>query len=214
MINFSVDMRNNMSPIRDQKRRPTCLAFSASDAHAMVHPKPMADLSVEYAHYSACRRMPTFEPGNATTPAAMLEAIHLDGQPPEAEWPYLVTLPTDLSAYQPPATVAGVVSHAGEELSSLNLAEDAMRAGWPVIMGVALSQGFYRLIGSSVLSADPDSRIAGYHAILGVGLFSSPAGDGYLIRNSWGSRWGLGGYGLITRTYLEPRMLFLGVFRA
>jgi len=202
------------SAIRDQKRRPTCLAFSASDAHAMVHPKPMADLSVEYAHYSACRRMPTFEPSNATTPAAMLEAIRRDGQPPEAAWPYLNTLPVDLSAYKPQASIAGIMSHAGEELSSLDLAEDALLAGWPVIMGVALSEAFYRLLDSSVLSADPDSRIRGYHAILGIGLFSSPIGDGYLIRNSWGRHWGDGGYGLITRMYLEPRMLFLGVFRA
>jgi hypothetical protein len=213
MISFSVDMRNDMSPIRDQKRRPTCLAFSASDAHAMVHPGPRVELSAEYAHYSACKRMPTFEPSNATTPAAMLEALRLDGQPPEVEWPYFHTLPADPSAYIPPASVSGIVSHAGEELSSLDLAEDVLRAGWPVIMGAALSEAFYRLVGGSILPADPDARIRGYHAILGIGLFSSPAGNGYLIRNSWGSHWGQGGYGLITRTYLEPRILFLGVFR-
>ena len=213
MINFSVDMRNDMSPIRDQRRRPTCLAFAASDAHAMARSKPMSDLSAEYAHYSACRRMPNFDPHKATTVTAMLDGIHLDGQPPEAEWPYMQTLPADISAYQPPANIAGIVNHTSEQLASLDLASEILRSGAPVIMAIALSQSFYRLKADSVLSADPDPKITGRHAILGVGTFSSPAGDGYLIRNSWGARWGTGGYGLIARAYLEPRILFLGVFR-
>jgi hypothetical protein len=212
MINFSVDMRNDMSPIRDQKRRPTCMAFSASDAHAMAHSKPMSDLSVEYAHYSACRRMPSFDPHNATTVSAILDGIRLDGQPPEAEWRYMETLPADISVYQPPANIAGIVNHPSEELASLDLANETLRSGVPVIMALALSQSFYRLTADSVLSADPDIRITGYHAVLGVGMFSSSAGEGYLVRNSWGTRWGTGGYGFIARAYLEPRILFLGSF--
>jgi hypothetical protein len=214
MTNFTVDMRSDMSPIRDQKRRPTCLAFAASDAHATVHAKPMSDLSVEYAHYSACKRMTIFDPHEATTVPAMLAAIRLDGQPPEAEWPYIDTLPSDLSSYQPPVNITGILNHAGEELGTLDLAEEALRAGAPVLMAIGLSRSFYGLVGDSVLPADLDVRITGYHAVLGVGMFSSPDGDGYLIRNSWGERWGLKGYGLITRAYLEPRKIFLGVFRA
>ena len=213
MINFSVDMKNDMSPIRDQRRRPTCMAFSASDAHAMALSRPMSDLSVEYAHYSACKRMATFDPYSATTVNAMLSAIRLDGQPPEDEWPYIETLPLDISSYRPPDNIAGIVNHAGEELISLDLADEMLRAGVPVIMAVSLSRSFYRLVGDSVLPADPDLQVTGYHAILAVGMFSSSEGDGYLIRNSWGAQWGMGGYGLITRAYLEPRKLFLGVFR-
>jgi hypothetical protein len=212
MINFSVDMRNDMSPIRDQRRRPTCLAFAASDAHAAVHSKPMSDLSVEYAHYSACRRMPTFDPHSATTVTTMLDAIRLDGQPPETEWPYIETLPTDISAYNPPPNPIGIINRAGRELVSFDLADDALRGGTPVIMAVALSRSFYGLLGDAVLLPDPDLQVKGYHAVLGIGMFSSPLGDGYLVRNSWGARWGLAGYGLITRGYLEPRKLFLGVF--
>jgi hypothetical protein len=213
MINFSVDMRNDMSPIRDQRRRPTCMAFSASDAHAMVHSRPMSDLSVEYAHYSACKRMTKFDPHNATTVTAMLSAIRLDGQPPEAQWPYMETLPADISAYQPPPKIAGIVNHAGEEVTSFDLADETLLDGVPVIMAIALSRSFYGLVGDFVLPPDPDFRVTGYHAVLGVGMFSSPAGNGYLIRNSWGARWGMGGYGLITRAYVEPRKMFLGVFR-
>ena len=214
MTNFTVDMRSDMSPIRDQKRRPTCLAFAASDAHATAHSKPMSDLSVEYAHYSACKRMTTFDPHSAATVPAMLSAIRFDGQPPEAEWPYIETLPSDLSAYKPPENITGVINHSGEEVATFDLADEALLAGMPVLMAIRLSLSFYELNGGSILPADADFRVMGYHAILGVGIFSSSAGEGYLIRNSWGARWGLGGYGLITRAYLEPRKIFLGVFRA
>jgi hypothetical protein len=158
--------------------------------------------------------MTTFDPHSAATVPSMLSAIRLDGQPPEAEWPYIETLPSDLSGYKPPANITGIINHSSEDVATFDFADEALRAGMPVLMAIGLSRSFYGLIGDSILPADADVRVMGYHAILGVGIFSSSAGEGYLIRNSWGVRWGLGGYGLITRAYLEPRKIFLGVFRA
>jgi hypothetical protein len=74
----------------------------------------MSNLSVEYAHYSACKRMPQFQPANGTTSDAMFEALRLDGQPPEQQWPYVTVLPNDLANYHPPAIVSGLMRHAGE----------------------------------------------------------------------------------------------------
>jgi len=213
MIKFSVDMRTALSPVRDQRTRSTCMAFAASDGHALAHARPMSDLSTEYAHFFACRRMPSFEPHQGTSGVAMLDAIRLDGQPLEAEWPYLKTLPSDLASYKPPSTLTDIFRRVGEELKTLDEADAALEAGLPVIMGVGLSRTFYQLRDDSILLADPDLLVAGRHAVLGVGRYLSPEGYGYLVRNSWGSRWGAGGYGLISRAYLEPRILFLGVFR-
>ena len=214
MINFEVDLRGHLMPIRDQGRRQTCLAFASSDAHAMVHNRPMSNLSVEYAHYSACKRMPQFQPANGTSDDAMFEALRIDGQPPEEDWPYLSVLPNDLANYHPPAILSGLVRHAGEPLQSLDEAEAALRSGWPVIMGITLSDSFYRLTSATVLQSDPDITGARRHAILGVGLFSNASGTGFLIRNSWGTKWADGGYGLISKSYIQPRTIFLGVYRA
>lgn len=174
----------------------------------------MSNLSVEFAHYSACKRMPQFQPANGTSGHAMFEALRIDGQPPEQEWPYTALLPNNLADYHPPAIVSGLVRHAGERLQSLDEAEAALRSGWPVIMGLALSDSFYRLASGAILQADPDINRARRHAVLGVGLFSTVSGTGFLIRNSWGSKWANGGYGLISRSYVEPRAIFLGVYRA
>lgn len=214
MISCDFDMRGNFGPVRDQGKRQTCMAFAASDAHAFVHSRPAAELSVEFAHYSACRRMPQFLPHVGTTGAAMLEAMAVDGQPPEAEWPYLGALPPDLSDYKPPRKLLGLVWHRGEPLNALQEADTAIRGYWPVILGLSLSISFYKLAASTVLRGDSDLSSIGRHAVLAVGMFSEGKGDnGYIIRNSWGKKWADSGYGFISRDYIEPRVLFAGVFR-
>ena len=151
MMNIEVDLRGHLMPIRDQGRRQTCMAFASSDANAMVDSRPMSNLSVEYAHYSACKRMPQFQPANGTSDYAMFEALRIDGQPPEQDWPYLAVLPNDLADYHPPVILSGLVRHAGERIQSLDEAEAALRLGWPVIMGLTLSDSFYHLASTTVL---------------------------------------------------------------
>src|ERR1700724_2612499 len=87
------DLRSRFGSARDQDQRPTCLAFAASDAHAALR-SPWAPLSAEYAFYHAQRRAARTPHVGATLPA-MLDAVREDGQPVEAGWPYLVTVPTD-----------------------------------------------------------------------------------------------------------------------
>jgi hypothetical protein len=213
MISYHVDMRGDFGPTREQGRRQTCLAFAASDAHALVHGRPASMLSTEYAHYSACTRMPSFQPHLGTSGSAMLDALALDGQPPEEEWPYLAELPSDLTQYRPPNHVSGLLRHFGEQLSTLDEVERALSGRRPVIMGLALSISFFRLSSAAILPADSDQNVVGTHAVLAVGLFSNGGDKGYLIRNSWGTKWGANGHGFVLRSYIEPRTLFLGVFR-
>jgi hypothetical protein len=158
--------------------------------------------------------MPQYQPSNGTSGQAMLEALRIDGQPPEQDWPYSAVLPNDLADYHPPAILSGLVRHAGERLQTLDQAEAALRLGWPVIIGITLSDSFYHLTSTTVLQADPDITGARRHAVLGVGLFSTASGTGFLIRNSWGTKWADGGYGLISKSYIQPRTIFLGVYRA
>jgi hypothetical protein len=143
----------------------------------------------------------------------MLDALAHDGQPPEREWPYLATLPSDLSEYRPPVAVSGVVRHGGERLNRLEHAEALLLDGWPIVFGLVLSIAFFRLGGNAILRADNDVQIVGRHAMLAVGVFSDGNDQGYLMRNSWGQKWGDQGYGFVSKDYVMPRIVFLGVYR-
>lgn len=213
MSTFDVDLRNDYGPSRDQGRRQTCLAFSASDAHAVVHSHPAIELSAEYAHFRACHRMPRFSPASGTAPDAMFAALEFDGQPTELQWPYLAALPTDLSTYIPPV-VGPIFRHRGEYVPSLHAANAILQSKWPIILGLTLTASFYSLRSLSPLESDPDLTAMGKHAVLIVGLLRRATDEAYLIRNSWGPRWGYQGHAVLSKAFVEPRMLFLGAYRA
>ncbi|WP_399259041.1 C1 family peptidase [Terriglobus albidus] len=210
---FDVDLRKEFGDARDQGRRPTCLAFAASDAHALVHAQPAEEFSVEFAHYRAAHRMRHYSPMAGTTPDAMFAALAHDGQPLESQWPYLNALPTDLGLYAPPA-VSRVFRHQGRLLPNLYSAESTLHLKRPVIMGLALTASFFGIRTLDPLEWDSDGNVMGRHAVLIVGLLKRAVGNAFLIRNSWGMRWGTQGHAVLSRAYIEPRLLFLGEYRA
>ena len=101
MIKSLVDLRGSFGPARDQDPRPTCLAFAASDAHAAAR-TGWEPLSAEWAYYHALKRDGGL-PDDGVTLDAMLATIKSDGQPVEAEWPYIKAPITDLKSWKPPA---------------------------------------------------------------------------------------------------------------
>src|SRR3979490_2506130 len=104
MIKSLVDLRGNFGPARDQDPRPTCLAFAASAAHAAGR-AGWAPLSAEWGYYYALKRDGGHRDNGATL-GGMLEAIKLDGQPVEAEWPYIKAPIMDINSWKPPGTAA------------------------------------------------------------------------------------------------------------
>jgi hypothetical protein len=93
-IKVSHDLRGQFGPAREQGGRETCLAFATSDAHAAAIGQPWAELCCEYLFYHAKQRDGT-SAYLGTTFSAIREALEHDGQPVEAEWPYLAALPAD-----------------------------------------------------------------------------------------------------------------------
>src|SRR2546426_921346 len=101
MIKSLVDLRGIFGPVRDQDPRPTCLAFAASDAHAAAR-AGWDPLSTEWSYYHALKR-DGGHPDDGVTLHGMLATIKSDGQPVEAEWPYIKAPITDVKFWKPPA---------------------------------------------------------------------------------------------------------------
>src|SRR5260221_6008018 len=210
VIAASVDLRLLFGPARDQGRRPTCLAFAASDAHAALRGR-WAPLSCEYAFYQAQRRVGR-PPSEGALLSSMLEALCEDGQPEENGWPYLAATPSDLASWAPPVEVGPLFRRAGEQSGpSLDQLVRELEQDRPVIVLLTLSRSFYSPTAQAVVDPangevpEPERR----HAVVAVGHGTVDAQHAVLVRNSWGPRWGDTGHAWLTERFLGPRIFAL-----
>lgn len=203
------DLRPAFGTARSQGSRPTCCAFACSDLHAACRP-PWIPLSCEYAFYHGAQRQGT-GPASSVYLRHMLAAIEHDGQPVEAGWPYLPSVPADLTRWTPPADVGQIFRAKGVPSpgapSSIRASVDQ---GRPVLIVMSLSDAFY-------LGTDADDVIAAadpldatrVHALIAVGHGTRGPDIVTLVRNSWGAGWGASGYAWLSDRYLAPRIIEL-----
>lgn len=204
-IVVEADLRNAWTGVRDQGSRPTCLACTASDAHAYAHGL-MHPLSAEYLFFAGSKSASNLNVANGLTFGAADDALRNDGQPNELEWPYQSTTPDPWTP--PPLTTLwhGGLNPCAEKVAGV---VDALRAGMPVVLGVRLVPGFNR-VQKSPFIIDTTGTAIGGHGVLGVGLGRSLNGgalDLVLVRNSWGFRWGFGGHAWLPLSYLNKELI-------
>jgi Papain family cysteine protease len=210
LVDVIVDLRAHFGPARDQKQRPTCMAFAASDAHAAVRGS-VEPLSTEYAHYHAVRRTIPFEPRSGVSFDIMAQSIKEDGQPPEVVWPYTPLLPPNVEDWKPPESCSPIFRRAYRlEPSSIERVYGYLRDLRPVVIVMRISPGFYRPSPTGVIAAGPTELSTNSHAVVAVGFGKKGGSHLVLIRNSWGTNWGLLGHAWVAEEYLKSRMLTIG----
>ena len=199
---------NHMSsirlPVRDQGRRPTCVAFASAALHEMIVGS-IEYHSPEFVFWLAKRtdRLPA---ADGTTIEAALDGIVNEGGLYEAGWPY--GQPAFPPGPAPSVASTGPFVPAGFQYRKLVGGFSAISAavvGGPVLLALAVQgQGVWSAT-RGILVSSATAPIAGAHAVPVVGVDRSL--DALVFKNSWGTRWGDAGYGYATRGYIDTHLL-------
>jgi hypothetical protein len=206
MVALSKDLRGKFGDVRDQGVRPTCLAFATSDIHAASRASPFIPLSAEFLYFHAVQRSTPPNPSGGVTLSTVQTVLKVDGQPIEADWPYLTSLPTPLSAWAPPT---GLIVFREMLLNQPNSVDDVIKAvenGYPVLLCLKISEAFHAPDTDGCVSYDKSDPDTGYHAVIAVAVGAIGSERMILIRNSWGEGWGLAGHGWLFAKYISDRL--------
>ncbi len=88
-----------------------------------------------------------------------------------------------------------------------------LNEGRPVLTTMMLSDSFYLPANGGVVNVvpgdgpDPTRR----HAVVAVARGIRNGERLILVRNSWGEEWGVNGYGWLTESFLQPRLMRIAV---
>ena len=210
-MQVTLDISSRLGAVRDQGRRPTCVAFATSDLHAAVRSASFAPLCVEYLYYSACRLASPFDPHSGVTLDQILRAVEGDGQPEEAHWPYLNQIPTDLNDYRPPTSTTAIYRRAGQVVTGTPVDQIAkeLQADRPSML---IFRSTLHLMlarpGTPVRWSSTDQELNA-HAVLAVALGNDKSERFVRIRNSWGTGWADAGYAWLNEQYVQKTFMDL-----
>jgi C1A family cysteine protease len=138
-----------------------------------------------------------------------IKTVASQGVCPEPEWPYDIAKfarRPPAKAYTDAATDRAVSYQS--LVQDLNQMKGCLASGYPFVFGFTVYESFegavVRQTGHAPMPA-PRERAIGGHAVMAVGY--DDARQWFLVRNSWGPRWGMAGYFTLPYSYLIQAVL-------
>ena len=208
----SADLRSHCSAVEDQGALGSCTANALAGAVEFLEKKSgtrrFADVSRLFIYYNER----VIEHSVSEDAGAMLrdgiKTLVKQGVCSEKLWPYVIS---KFAAKPPRACYAEARDHQVTAYARLETV-DEMRAcladGFPFVFGFTVYESFESAPVARtgiVPMPKPRERVLGGHAVLGVGY--DDAKKRFLVRNSWGTGWGIRGYFTMPYPYLEDRNL-------
>ena len=203
----SVDLRFACPPVEDQGQLGSCTANALAGAMEILElkaQKTLTDLSRLFIYYNERAMEGDPNQDNGAQIRDGIKSLAALGVCPESEWPYD---PAQF-AVKPPSTcyvdaLACLIS-TYHRLQSLDDMQVCLAEGVPFVMGISVFDSFE----SGAVAKDgivpmpePDESCLGGHAVCVVGY--DMAKQTFLIRNSWGTDWGMAGYFTLPFEYVS-----------
>lgn len=209
-----VDLRPLMTRVEDQANANSCSANAIAGAYEYLikkHLKKEIDVSRLFIYYNARWRTNDQNEDNGSVIQYGIESLGSFGACEESIWPYdttRVTKKPTKSAYEKAAVFKTLgTQHVPVELKTW---KQCLAEGYPIIFGCALFESFDECnrLGGVVPMPDPRDvgrNEHGRHAMLCVGY--SDVDQVFIVRNSWGPKWGDRGYCYMPFNYLMSTKL-------
>jgi C1A family cysteine protease len=202
-----IDLRPKMPPIYDQGHLGSCTANALC---ALIgYDKPGFCGSRLFVYYNE-RKLENDIPDDAgATLADGIKTLTVHGVCPESEWPYN---PYQF-AIKPPAkcyqdALKEKALKVQNVLCNLQSMKNCLASGFPFVVGIAIYESFESIQVASngvVPMPKPNESCLGGHAVVCVGYDDSK--KSWIMRNSWGTSWGLKGYFYLPYAYLTTASL-------
>ena len=216
----SADLRPGCPPVYDQGQVGSCTGNSIAGAFEFQQKKQLLQdfmPSRLFIYYNERVIEHTTGKDAGAQIRDGIKTVAKQGVPPEPDWPYsenmsVVTEKPDANAYTD-ALQHQVISYhrisARTASAALNLMKSCLADGYPFVFGFTVYSAFEgpEVAKTGILKMPnlKTEQVEGGHAVLCVGYDDKM--KSVLVRNSWGTSWGLKGYFWMPYAYItDPKL--------
>ena len=207
------DLRAQCPPVYDQGQLGSCTANAIAGAIQFDRMKQnLAEIftpSRLFIYYNERAIEHSVDSDSGAQIRDGIKSVNKQGDCPETEWPYVAAK----FKIRPPkncyadALKYKVVSY--QRLTqALSQLKGCLASGWPFVFGFTVYESFESAAvartGHAALPKSGEAAVGG-HAVAGVGY--DDAKQWFIVRNSWGGKWGMAGYFTLPYAYLTDENL-------
>ncbi len=216
-----VDYRPYMSPVKNQGRLGSCVGFAVTalkefqenveyeternEGSDYVRDKDVYDLSEQWVYWNTKKIDPWGPSVEGTSIRFALKVLHKIGVPPEEAWKYTdnkIDIGKPESWSHLVARWNKIDSYWRLKAKAIKQITSAILHTGPVVLGVGCYEEIFRPQPDGFVPLPRNPRYCyGGHAILACGYDDQK--QRILFKNSWGTRWGDGGYGWFGYNYIS-----------